>query len=172
MKCVLSLKQDGANFISVVNHLLEYIKKQSKSKQLDDQELMMAYDDFLEIRQHWKKYVSTVNTPSLGAFRNAMALGQTASVSPEDAISLATVHTMKGQQAVVVFLVGMDDGTFPDYRAVKAGTSSSEMQQERNNLYVAVTRAQRHLYISYPKKRKMPWGDWSIRKRSSLLPKM
>ena len=35
---------------------------------------------------------------------------------------MSTVHTMKGQQAVVVFLVGMDEGTFPDYRAIKKGT--------------------------------------------------
>lgn len=168
---IISLKTDGSNFYVTVKEILEYIKNQSSNNQLEEQEFMVAYDDFKEILHHWKKYVSSVNMISLGTFRNAMALGQTTSVSQTDGVSLATVHTMKGQQSVVVFLVGMDDGTFPDYRAVKAGQNSTEMQQERNNLYVAVTRAQRHLYISYPKKREMPWGDWSNRKRSSLLPK-
>ena len=167
---VISLKTDGSNFYATVRGILEYIRDQSSNNQLEEQEFMVAYDDFKEILQHWKKYVSSVNLVSLGAFRNAMALGQTISVPQTNAVSLATVHTMKGQQAVVVFLVGMDDGTFPDYRAVKAGLNSAEMQQERNNLYVAITRAQRHLYISYPKQREMPWGDWSKRNRSRLLP--
>ena len=169
---VINLKQDGSNLYGSILSIIEYIKSNPTETELDEQELLVAYDEFLEIRQHWIAYSSSVNVTSLGAFRNAMALGQTIKAITPNAVALATVHTMKGQQSVIVFLVGMDDGTFPDYRAVKAGENSSDMQQEKNNLYVAVTRAQRHLYISYPKRRLMPWGDWSTRKRSSLLPKI
>ena len=168
---VNALKPDGSNFRPTLKKIASYIKEQSQNMQLDPQEWLVAYDDFKEINNHWTKYASSVTVPNLAAFRNAMTLGQTTTIKQEDSVSLATVHTMKGQQSTVVFLVGMDEGTFPDYRAVKLGTKSTEMQQERNNLYVAVTRAQRHLYISYPQKRLMPWGDWSERKRSSLLPK-
>lgn len=168
---VNALKSDGSNFRPTLKKIASYIKEQSQNTQLDSQEWLVAYDDFKEINNHWAKYASSVTVPNLAAFRNAMTLGQTTTIKQEDSVSLATVHTMKGQQSMVVFLVGMDEGTFPDYRAVKLGVKSTEMQQERNNLYVAVTRAQRHLYISYPKKRMMPWGDWSERKRSSLLPK-
>ena len=67
-----------------------------------------------------------------------MSLGQTSVASLDvEGVTLSTVHTMKGQQAVVVFLVGMDEGTFPDYRAIKKGNNSIEMQQEKNNLYVS-----------------------------------
>lgn len=168
---VNALKPDGSNFRPSLKKIASYIKEQSQNTQLDPQEWLVAYDDFKEINNHWTKYASSVTVPNLSAFRNAMTLGQTTTIKQEDSVSLATVHTMKGQQSMIVFLVGMDEGTFPDYRAVKLGVKSTEMQQERNNLYVAVTRAQRHLYISYPKKRLMPWGDWSERKRSSILPK-
>jgi len=171
LESVNALSLDGSNFRSTLKKLTSYIKEQSQNMQLEQQEWLVAYDDFKEINNHWTKYASSVTTMSLTAFRNAMALGQTATIEQENSVSLATVHTMKGQQSTIVFLIGMDDGTFPDYRAVKLGANSIEMQQERNNLYVAITRAQRHLYISYPKKRLMPWGDWSIRSRSSLLPK-
>lgn len=171
LESVNALNLDGSNFRTTLKKLASYIKEQSQNMQLDQQEWLMAYDDFKEINNHWTKYASSVTSTSLAAFRNAMTLGQTATIKQEDSISLATVHTMKGQQSTIVFLIGMDEGTFPDYRAVKFGTKSTEMQQERNNLYVAVTRAQRHLYISYPKKRLMPWGDWSLRSKSSLLPK-
>lgn len=169
---VNALNPDGSNFRSTLKKIASYIKEQSQNMQLDPQEWLVAYDDFKEINNHWTKYASSVAVTNLAAFRNAMTLGQTTTIKQEDSVSLATVHTMKGQQSTIVFLVGMDEGTFPDYRAVKLGVNSKEMQQERNNLYVAVTRAQRYLYISYPKKRKMPWGDWSVRSRSSLLPKL
>ena len=85
-------------------------------------------------------YAKSVTNYSLSAFRNAMSLGQTSVTSSDgEGVTLSTVHTMKGQQAVVVFLVGMDEGTFPDYRAIKKGNNSIEMQQEKNNLFIFVT---------------------------------
>lgn len=171
LESVIRLNLDGSNFRPTLKKLASYIKEQSQNTQLDQQEWLVAYDDFKEINNHWTKYASSVTTTNLTAFRNAMTLGQTATIRQEDGVSLATVHTMKGQQSTIVFLIGMDEGTFPDYRAIKKGDNSIEMQQERNNLYVAITRAQRHLYICYPQKRMMPWGEWSIREKSSLLPK-
>ena len=63
--------------------------------------------------------------------------------------------------------MGMDDDTFPDYRAIRKG--GIELSQEKNNLYVAFTRAKRFLYVTYPKKRQMPWGDYKIRNISRFL---
>ena len=77
---------------------------------------------------------------------------------------------MKGQESEIIFLMGMDDLTFPDYRAVQKG--GLELEQEKNNLYVAITRAKRHLYITYPINRAMPWGDIKPRKISRLLPEI
>jgi DNA helicase-2/ATP-dependent DNA helicase PcrA len=74
---------------------------------------------------------------------------------------------MKGQEKDIVFIVGMDNETFPDYRAMKNG--GIEIQQEKNNFYVAVTRAKRYLYITYPTNRKMPWGDNKQRIKSKFL---
>ena len=165
------LEDDCSNMYQSIKTLLDAIKKANASEFITDDEALAVYDEFELLKQHWKAYAKRTANYSLPAFRNAMSLGQTSGISSEgEGITLSTVHTMKGQQAVIVFLIGMDDGTFPDYRAIKQGTDSMEMRQERNNLYVAVTRAQRQLYISYPQKRMMPWGDWSSRKRSSLLP--
>ena len=82
-------------------------------------------------------------------------------------ITLSTVHTMKGQEFDIVFVIGMDDETFPDYRAVRRG--GIEMTQEKNNLYVAFTRAKRFLYVTWPQKRMMPWGDYKSRNISRFL---
>lgn len=170
IKYANKLEFDCSNMNTTINEIITFIKTLNVSSFLSEEEAIMAYDEFEMLKKHWLNYAKNTSNRSLPAFRNAMSLGQTATQKAENSVVLSTIHTMKGQQAVVVFLVGMDEGTFPDYRAVKSGANSAEMQQERNNLYVAVTRAQRHLYISYPKKRMMPWGNWSLRSRSSLLP--
>jgi DNA helicase-2/ATP-dependent DNA helicase PcrA len=165
------LNDDGSNMYKTIKAILENIKTSNISVFKSTDEALAAFDEFELLKHHWSSYAKSVATYSLSAFRNAMSLGQTSVTSSEgEGVTLSTVHTMKGQQAVVVFLIGMDDGTFPDYRAIKKGVNSIEMQQERNNLYVAITRAQRQLYICYPQKREMPWGDWFARNRSSLLP--
>lgn len=165
------LKDDCSNMYQTIKFVLNTLKNSNASIFKPADEALAVFDEFELLKHHWSSYAKSVTNYSLPAFRNAMSLGQTAVTSLNgEGITLSTVHTMKGQQAVVVFLVGMDEGTFPDYRAIKYGNNSIEMQQEKNNLYVAVTRAQRHLYISYPKKRIMPWGDLSKREKSSLLP--
>lgn len=63
----------------------------------------------------------------------------------------------KGLQFDVVFIIGLSEGTFPDYRAVNKG--GEQLSQEMNNMYVAVTRAKRLCYMTYPEKKLMPWGD-------------
>lgn len=60
----------------------------------------------------------------------------------------------KGLEFDVVFIAGMAEGTFPDYRAI----SAKEQAEERRNAFVAVTRSKRLLYFSYPATRVMPWG--------------
>lgn len=91
---------------------------------------------------------------NLSSFRNAMALGQLSNDSSSSGLTLSTVHTMKGLEKDIVFLMGLCEGVFPDYRAI----SEIEIDEERNNAFVAITRSRRWLFITYPLSRKMPWG--------------
>jgi len=124
-------------------------------------------DEIEEIKSHWYNYAKKTEKESLVQFKNAMALGQTHSQSQPKGITLSTVHTMKGQEYDIVFLMGMDDGTFPDYRAINNG--GVEMVQEKNNAYVAFTRAKRFLFVTYPEQRQMPWGAVKQRSMSRFL---
>lgn len=162
---VISLNDDGDNFINVLNEISGMLPNEYSS---DDSEKVLACSDFELIKKAWYKYAKTTNNKSLVAFHNSISLGQSSSFEEKNGVALSTVHTMKGQENDIVFLVGMDDGTFPDYRAIQKG--GVDLQQERNDLYVAVTRAKRFLYVTYPKERSMPWGAIFYRKKSSLLP--
>lgn len=91
------------------------------------------------------------------SFRNQISLGKTKEIEDHSGISFLTAHMSKGLQFDIVFIMGLTEGTFPDYRAVKGG--DSQLSQEMNNMYVAVTRAKRLCYMTYPAKKQMPWGD-------------
>lgn len=128
---------------------------------------MQIVNEINELLDHWHAYKKNTDNASLQQFKNAMALGQTHTLTIPQGITLSTVHTMKGQENDIVFIIGMDEGTFPDFRAVQAG--GVEMIQEKNNAYVAFTRAKRFLYVSYPLQRTMPWGAVDNRKPSRFL---
>ena len=78
--------------------------------------------------------------------------------SKQEGVALLTVHSAKGLEFKVVFIPGMTEGTFPDYRA----TTGEALDEERRNLFVAITRARRVLYFSYPQSKMMPWGRYPI----------
>ena len=67
----------------------------------------------------------------------------------ENAVRLMTLHSAKGLEFDHVFLIGMDDGTFPHHSAIDEG----RLEEERRLLYVGITRARKQLTLSYPKAR-------------------
>ncbi|AOZ73514.1 hypothetical protein BK816_06715 [Boudabousia tangfeifanii] len=77
-------------------------------------------------------------------------------------VTLMTVHTAKGLEFPVVFVTGMEDGTFPHERAMY---SQSELEEERRLAYVAITRARKRLYLTRAHMR-TAWGK-SIEKVAS-----
>ncbi|MDT0373544.1 3'-5' exonuclease, partial [Enterococcus faecium] len=80
-------------------------------------------------------------------------------------VSFLTVHMSKGLEFEVVFIIGMVEGTFPDYRV----KTSEQEKEELNNMFVALTRAKRECYLTYPLEKKMPWGSNKRQVRSRFL---
>lgn len=63
----------------------------------------------------------------------------------EDAAVMMTIHSAKGLEFPIVFLVGMEEGLFPNLRSIG---SSEDIEEERRLCYVAITRAKQKLYIT------------------------
>lgn len=147
---------------------IEGLRSVFENSSLEDDEKKMTIDELNDFANQLTQYKKQNIKPSLEGFKSALSLGlMNNSANKEVGICLSTVHTMKGQESEIVFLIGMDDGTFPDYRAINKG--GEELQQEKNNTYVAFTRAKRFLFVSYPEKRLMPWGDYKARTISRFL---
>lgn len=158
---------DGASIDNI--HLkIDELRNVFENASFEDDEKKMTIDELNDLSNQLIQYKKQNIKTSLEGFKSALALGLTNnSANKETGICLSTVHTMKGQESEIVFLIGMDDGTFPDYRAIHKG--GEELLQEKNNTYVAFTRAKRFLFVSYPVKRLMPWGDYKTRSISRFL---
>lgn len=151
--------------ISNLQDALQFIKK-AISNFSEEKEKANVISDINEWTEAWNAYLRNSSNRSLADFRRFTALGFN-KTNQEKGLTLATVHAVKGLEFDIVFLMGMNQGTFPDYRAVKA--NGKAMQEEKNNVYVAVTRAKRHIYITFPRFKKMPWDDVQKQKESTFL---
>lgn len=102
------------------------------------------------------------NTPdaTLAGFLETTALVADSDQLPgenEDSgkVTMMTLHTAKGLEYPVVFLTGMEQGTFPHSRAME---DTSELSEERRLAYVGITRAKRRLYVTRAAVRAQ-WGQ-------------
>ena len=72
-----------------------------------------------------------------------------------DKVTLMTIHAAKGLEFPYVFVVGLEENLFPSQMAL---TSRAELEEERRLFYVAVTRAEKEIHISYASSR-YKWGS-------------
>jgi DNA helicase-2/ATP-dependent DNA helicase PcrA len=80
-------------------------------------------------------------------------------------VTLMTLHTAKGLEYPVVFIVGMEDGVFPHLRSL---AEPDEMEEERRLAYVGITRARERLYLSNAWCRSL-WGQTQYNPPSRFL---
>lgn len=72
----------------------------------------------------------------------------------ETAVSLMTLHSAKGLEFPIVFLVGLEQGLFPNFRSLNDPLA---IEEERRLCYVGITRAQEQLFITHARQRRL-WG--------------
>jgi DNA helicase-2/ATP-dependent DNA helicase PcrA len=80
-------------------------------------------------------------------------------------VLLATIHQVKGDEARVVFVVGMEEGLLPHVRALAENEDHAGVIAECQVAYVAVTRARERLYLTWCRSRRR--GDWREARRPS-----
>jgi DNA helicase-2/ATP-dependent DNA helicase PcrA len=156
----ISVSPVRANLMPAIRALRAYADKQP------EEDRRAIYDDSKVLELEWDQYLRGVTgSPTIAGFLSSLALGTTQLVNT-DGVALLTVHSSKGLEFEVVFIAGMAEGIFPDYRAQG---KPKEAAEEKRNAFVAVTRSKRLLYFSYPRTRQMPWGDIWRSQSSSYL---
>lgn len=83
----------------------------------------------------------------------------------ENAVSLMTLHSAKGLEFPIVFVVGMEEGLFPNFRSLD---DPRALEEERRLCYVGITRAQEQLFLTHAAERCL-WGSYSPAVPSQFL---
>ena len=127
-----------------------YLDELSKDKSEEAQDRIDNLKEFISIAIEFEQ---NSEEQDLETFLTGVALtSESSEEEQDDKVSLMTIHTSKGLEFPVVFLVGMEEGLFPISRAVRS-MSESDIEEERRLCYVGITRAKEVLYMSLTQKR-------------------
>lgn len=109
------------------------------------QELLNSIKEFTESPSNEE---GEVGDKSLGSYLQQITLLTDADEKDEnaDVVKLMTIHSAKGLEFPVVFVGGLEETLFPNAMSIN---TREELEEERRLFYVAVTRAQKHLYLTY-----------------------
>lgn len=140
-------------------------------RELEEQNDIERVENVKELLSTTQQYESEAlqmgETPSLGGFlENVSLVADIDNLDPNaEAVTLMTLHSAKGLEFPVVFLVGMEENIFPHMRSRE---TDAEMEEERRLCYVGITRAMEELVVSRADRRTL-FGGISFNPPSRFL---
>lgn len=151
---VLRTKQEFYKVKSLIEDILEQTgyMKELQAEGTDEALDRMANVD--ELLNKAALYDEKTENPTLDGFLEEVALVADIDSLEEDAdhVVMMTLHSAKGLEFPVVFMVGMEDGVFPSYISISS-EDESELEEERRLCYVGITRARTNLFLTSAKQR-------------------
>lgn len=144
-------KKSSLGLYDLAVYIIEKAKiKEALSGQSDeDISRQMNIDDFLV---SVKEYEDANENPTLEDYLASVTLYRDIDEmnDSDNCVSLITVHSAKGLEFKVVFIVGLNEYLFPISRAIESD-DENELEEERRLMYVAITRAKERLYFTRPR---------------------
>jgi len=113
-----------------------------------------AFTDYPEERKVWSDICESINLKhntdeaSLNLTLQEMDLMPKQAPAPPNAVRCYTIHTAKGMEFDNVYLAGMAEDILPSYQSIRKGSDSRELQEERRNCFVAITRTRKCLTLT------------------------
>lgn len=118
-----------------------------------------------QLREIAQTYDESTEAPTVAEFLQEISLvSDVDNMDDDNKVKLMTVHTAKGLEFPIVFIVGLEQGLFPHVLSIK----EKSIDEERRLCYVALTRAQERLYLSYTRRR-IVFGNHLFRSPSQFL---
>jgi DNA helicase-2/ATP-dependent DNA helicase PcrA len=137
-----------------IKALKEEDSKEAEGRLMNIEELVNAAAEAERQRESLRDFID-----------HAALVSDTDQYRSDARVTLMTMHSAKGLEFPVVFIVGLEEGVFPHSRSYE---SEADLEEERRLCYVAITRAQKNLYISHAMKRRT-FGEESGTEPSRFL---
>ncbi|WP_163528693.1 DNA helicase PcrA [Halobacillus ihumii] len=145
-------------FLSATDMVQEVIDKTGYEEMLQNEKSLEAQsrlENIEEFKSVTKNFEENSEDKTLVAFLTDLALiadidQMNEDPTSDDTVTLMTLHSAKGLEFPVVFLIGMEENVFPHTRSLM---DDEEMEEERRLAYVGITRAERQLFMTHAKMR-------------------
>ena len=152
---ILELQNDALN-LSLTELIDDVLEKSGLKKELENEKSLdseLRLENLMEFKSITASYEARTGSVNLNDFLEEISLIADISEHQDDdnVITLMTLHSAKGLEFPVVFIIGMEEGIFPHQNAFLEGDSGIE--EERRLCYVGFTRAKERLYLTNAKKR-------------------
>lgn len=114
-----------------------------------------VFDEYSEEKEAWRGLVGEITSQygeqeiTLHLLLQELDMRSKTPPPPKNAVPCFTIHASKGMEFDHVYLIGMVEDQLPSWAALKKGDDSREMREERRNCFVAITRAQETLSLSF-----------------------
>jgi len=145
---------EGKNFIQFIEDAFEWCEKRIKAIEIEEYR-DQALQEFVLERTVWKDfqrklgYSYELDDIPLATYMQEFAMVSKEADPKENSVQFLTIHASKGKEFDHVILIGMVNDELPSFQSIKKGLYSPEMEEERRNCFVAITRAKRRLYLTY-----------------------
>lgn len=146
--------------MSLTELIDEVLEKTGLKKSLEEEKTLeneLRLDNLMEFKSITASFEERTGNVNLGDFLEEISLISDISSHKEDnnEVTLMTIHSAKGLEFDVVFLIGMEEGIFPHSMSLM----EDNLEEERRLCYVGITRARERLYITNAKRRMLYGKD-------------
>lgn len=143
-------EERGASQADILEEVLDHTGYLAELRRSEDPQDASRVENLAELHSVAGAFAADAPGGTLADFLERVALVADSDQVPAEGerggqVTLMTVHTAKGLEFPVVFVTGMEDGTFPHQRSLG---DESELEEERRLAYVAITRARERLYLT------------------------
>ena len=147
-------KKDEYTITELIKHTLNetgYTKALEEENSIEAENRIENLEEFLTVAVQFEEEEAEND---LSSFLEGITLSSDIDGmnEEEESVTLMTLHSAKGLEFPVVFLVGMEEGIFPGYKSIG---EPKELEEERRLCYVGITRAKNNLYLTCSRQRTM-----------------
>lgn len=148
---------EGKSFITYINDAFLWSDKHISA--IDEQEikeqLLAEYQSEKKVWLDFQKnlgYIYNLDELTISAYMQEFAMISKESEPDADSVQYLTIHASKGKEFDNVIIIGMVNDELPSFQSLKKGLSSLELEEERRNCFVAITRSKKRLFLTYSDK--------------------
>ncbi|KOR12314.1 ATP-dependent DNA helicase PcrA [Staphylococcus carnosus] len=144
-------EQEFLEITEIVEEILEksgYKEMLERDQSLESRSRLENIEEFMSVPMDYEKNIPLEEQSLINFLTDLSLVADIDEADIENGVTLMTMHSAKGLEFPIVFIMGMEESIFPHIRSIKSD-DEHEMEEERRICYVAITRAEEELYLTH-----------------------